>query len=287
MPSFDKLGQSRWRRLVFELGPALAADVDAEAHAFRTSVSSIAAHLRTATVIAAAILALLVAKYGGDARNPSCLLDVLRTLGLDSAAASAELALLRAQAGSLWPHVYWALARLLGFGLIPALVARFILRERWDVMGWGLGEARRHLWVYFGLALVALPLVVFASTQKDFQARYPFYRPTAAEGGWVDFLAWEALYASHFVVIEFFFRGFLLQGLRKTLGYAALFVPVLPYVMLHLNKPFSEALGAGFTALVLGVLALRGRSLWPGAALHIVVATTLDVLCWLRRGVVT
>lgn len=284
MDAPQEVRQSRWARLLFELGPSLAADVDAEAEAFRNSGSSIDVHLRTAIVILSAIPALLLAKYGGDAKNPLWLSTVLHTLSLDSAAASIETELLRAPVGSLWPHVYWAVVRLLSFGLLPALVARFVLRERWTAMGWGLGQARHHAWVYVSLVLLALPLVVFASTLKDFQMRYPFYRPTATNG-WTELLVWELLYASHFVVIEFFFRGFLLQGLRKTLGYAALFVQVLPYVMLHLNKPFLEAFGAGFTALILGALALRGRSLWPGAALHVVVATTLDVLCWVRRGV--
>ena len=81
-----------------------------------------------------------------------------------------------------------------------------------------------------------------------------------------------------FAALEFFFRGFLVHGLVPRFGYLAVVVMVVPYNMLHFGKPMPEALAAIVGGLVLGTLALRTRSIWWGAALHIAVAATMDVL---------
>ena len=90
--------------------------------------------------------------------------------------------------------------------------------------------------------------------------------------------AWEVLYAAQFVSLEFFFRGFLLQGLRRALGSNAIFVMIVPYCMIHYGKPLPETLGAIGAGLILGTLAMRTRSIWGGVLIHIGVAMTMDVL---------
>jgi membrane protease YdiL (CAAX protease family) len=89
---------------------------------------------------------------------------------------------------------------------------------------------------------------------------------------------WEALYAAQFLALEFFFRGFLLQGLRRALGANAIFVMLVPYCMIHFGKPLPETLGAIGAGLILGTLAMRTRSIWGGVLIHVGVATTMDVL---------
>ncbi len=104
-------------------------------------------------------------------------------------------------------------------------------------------------------------------------------RPVA--GG---FLLWESMYAVQFVVLEFFFRGFLLFSLARYIGVYAVFVMVIPYCMVHFGKPFAEVLAAIPAGVLLGYLALKTRSIWLGAALHIAVAWTMDVLSLAQRG---
>ena len=93
-----------------------------------------------------------------------------------------------------------------------------------------------------------------------------------------DLWAWEGLYAAQFVSLEFFFRGFILNGLRRALGSNAIFVMIVPYCMIHYGKPMPETLGAIGAGLILGTLALRTRSIWGGVLIHISVALTMDVL---------
>ena len=91
-------------------------------------------------------------------------------------------------------------------------------------------------------------------------------------------LLWELLYIAQFVTLEMFFRGFMLHGLRRSFGANAIFVMMVPYFMIHFNKPMPEAVGAIGAGLILGTLAMRTRSIWGGAAIHVAVAVTMDLL---------
>ncbi len=134
----------------------------------------------------------------------------------------------------------------------------------------------KHLWIYVVLFLCVLPAVLYASTTPAFRHTYPFYRLANRSG--FDLWTWEALYAAQFVSLEFFFRGFILQGLRRALGSNAIFVMIVPYCMIHYGKPLPETLGAIGAGLILGTLAMRTKSIWGGVLIHIGVAMTMDVL---------
>jgi hypothetical protein len=62
---------------------------------------------------------------------------------------------------------------------------------------------------------------------------------------------------------------------------------VVPYAMIHFHKPFLECLAAVGAGCILGVLALRFRTFWGGALLHILVAVTMDLLAVTRGGLLT
>ncbi|MBT8199929.1 MAG: CPBP family intramembrane metalloprotease, partial [Acidimicrobiia bacterium] len=64
----------------------------------------------------------------------------------------------------------------------------------------------------------------------------------------------------------------------------AVWVMVVPYMMIHFTKPPLEALGAVVAGAVLGVLSLRKESIWLGAALHIGVALTMDIAALWQRA---
>ena len=105
---------------------------------------------------------------------------------------------------------------------------------------------------------------------------YPFYRLAARSA--FDLVAWELLYAAQFLALEFFFRGFMLAGLRRSVGVHAIWIMVVPYTMIHFGKPLPETLGAIFAGLILGTLALRTKSIWSGVLIHVSVALNMDLL---------
>ncbi len=134
----------------------------------------------------------------------------------------------------------------------------------------------RHLWIYGVMFVSFSPIVIVASLSASFRDTYPFYR--MANRSHVDLWSWEILYVVQFVALEFFFRGFLLQSLRRVIGANAIFVMMIPYCMIHYGKPLPETFGAIGAGLVLGTLAMRTRSIWGGVMIHVGVAISMDVL---------
>ncbi|HEX4421959.1 MAG TPA: type II CAAX endopeptidase family protein [Kofleriaceae bacterium] len=173
-------------------------------------------------------------------------------------------------------YAWWAGWRVLGYVIIPMLVLACMPGQRILDYHISLRGVVRHLWIYAALFGAVLPMVLLASTTPAFRETYPFYR--LANRSYTDLAMWEALYAAQFLSLEFFFRGFILQGLRRALGANAIFVMLVPYCMIHYGKPFPETLGAIGAGLILGTLAMRTRSIWGGVLIHVGVATTMDIL---------
>lgn len=171
---------------------------------------------------------------------------------------------------------WWSGWRVLGYVVLPMIAIALAPGQRLRDYHVSPRGFIRHFWIYAGLFAAILPVVVLASRTAAFRHTYPFYR--MANRSSFDLWTWEALYAVQFVSLEFFFRGFLLQGLRRAFGANAIFVMIVPYCMIHYGKPMAETFGAIIAGLILGTLAMRTRSIWGGVLIHIGVATTMDVL---------
>ncbi len=176
----------------------------------------------------------------------------------------------------LGSFMWWSGWRVTGYVLMPVI---FILA--WPGMRLrdfhiSFEGFSKHLWIYVFLFLLVLPAVLYASTTQAFRHTYPFYR--LANRSHFDLWTWEGLYSAQFVALEFFFRGFLLQGLRRVMGANAVFVMIVPYCMIHYGKPLPETLGAIGAGLILGTMAIRTKSIWGGVLIHIGVAITMDLL---------
>ncbi len=182
---------------------------------------------------------------------------------------------------SLWQLGYWAITRIGGYVLIPLMVLPLLPGVRVRDLGLSFKGLREHLWLYAVLFCPVLVSVVIVSFRGDFSSYYPFYRDIR---GWHDLLIWEGLYFCQFVALEFFFRGFLLHPLKRTMGAYAIFVMVVPYCMIHFGKPFLECFAAVIAGVVLGTLSLRTRSIWCGAMIHISVALTMDLAALIQTG---
>jgi len=176
---------------------------------------------------------------------------------------------------SLIGEAWWSFWHILAFILIPVFVIKVILKDSLRDYGLGLGKLRKHIKWYLLLVAPILGFVFIVSFRDDFATHYPFY--SLANRSWFDLIAWEILYLVQFICVEFFFRGFILQSCRPSFGVNAIFVMIVPYLMLHFSKPWLEASGAIFFGLFLGVLALRSRSIWGGVMVHITIAFSMDM----------
>jgi hypothetical protein len=177
----------------------------------------------------------------------------------------------------------WVASTLVFFLLVPALVVRFWHREPLESVGYATKGLKRHLPAYLTLYALLLPVLWLVSQRSDFSNLYPLV--PSARTSLAALLGWELAYASQFVALESFFRGYLLFTCARRIGWNAIPVMVVPYTMIHFHKPLPECLSAVGAGLLLGVLALRFRTFWGGALLHILVAVSMDILAVRQLGV--
>ncbi|MCA9521555.1 MAG: CPBP family intramembrane metalloprotease [Myxococcales bacterium] len=182
--------------------------------------------------------------------------------------------------GGLIEHLYWVLACVTVYLIVPALTVKFVLRERLRDYGLSTEGFRRHLPIYLLLYVPVAICVGIVSFFPSFQQMYPFYRPAVE---WTDLVIWEVCYLMHFFALEFFFRGFMLSTLKKRMGAWAIVAMTIPYTMIHFQKPLPETLGAIVAGVVLGTIALRTRSIWGGVMIHAGVALSMDLAALLHH----
>jgi len=241
-------------------------ELDAEAAAERAARPSGSYDHRPLVALATGAVCLALMEYFGQS---NVLFELVEAATEDEG---------RAYRRSMWfelsGHAWWAVWRVLGYFLLPALVVRLSgqkLREQ----GLATEGFREHAWIYaLGFYCVVI-LVGAVSFEENFQTYYPFY--SRAGRSWFDFGVWELLYAAQFFSLEFFFRGWWLRSMRSALGSHAIFAMVVPYCMIHFGKPFLETMAAIVAGIVLGTLSMKTRSIWSGFLIHVSVAISMDM----------
>ena len=68
----------------------------------------------------------------------------------------------------------------------------------------------------------------------------------------------------------------MLFAFAKDLGSKSVLVSTIPFVLMHFGKPQAEVYSSVAAGFILGWLAWRSRSIWPGVILHWLVATSMD-----------
>lgn len=169
-----------------------------------------------------------------------------------------------------------------------------------DPAGFGFaGCTTRRIWIWaaamFGGMLLLMLLV---APWDEFQRYYPVFRRwdefrwlpafkpnhngISLAGNPFVLAPWTMLYAEasygmYLFCWEFFFRGYLLFGLQRSVGSAAaVILQAAAFGLLHYGKP--EMIPSFAGGIILGILALRAKSFFPGFVLHWAVSICLDVL---------
>ena len=202
--------------------------------------------------------------------------DLLRMVGLESPSGALRGWIERVEASEIDRWTYWALAGFFSYAVVPALLVRLVFRERLADYGLKLRGAFADGWVYLVMLAVVGPLVWIVSHSEEFQRTYPFYQHPRGAPLWPDFWRWEFVYGLQFLGVEFFFRGFLVHGLRRRFGAYCIPIMVVPYCMIHFGKPLPETLASIVAGMALGFMSLRTRSIILGVAIHVTVAMSMD-----------
>lgn len=187
----------------------------------------------------------------------------------------------------LFDLIYWTTCRVFFYLIVPVLAIKIFMKKRISDFGWNLSDnLNRDLKIFTVFFFFMFPLVFWVSTQDSFLLKYPFYRPLTTEQIYPNLLIWELFYFLQFVSLEFFFRGFVVHGLKEEIGDYSVLVMIIPYCMIHFQKPFLETIGAIFAGVILGYLSLRKNSILTGVALHFSVAITMDVFALYHLGLI-
>ena len=175
------------------------------------------------------------------------------------------------------PYFYWFWMSAVTLLLLPVLVIKFGIKDSLRDYGFRLTHGKLGWGFVLGGWLLMLPLIALVlQFFPAFQEKYPL--SDVAGTNWKVFIAYEISYGVYMFCWEFFFRGFMLFGLEKRFGNYSILIQTLPFVVKHSSKPFAEAMGSVVTSILLGVLALETRSFIYGAAVHWLVAMSMDIL---------
>ncbi|TAE50931.1 MAG: CPBP family intramembrane metalloprotease, partial [Bacteroidetes bacterium] len=136
--------------------------------------------------------------------------------------------------------------------------------------------------------LLMVPLVLAASFESGFINYYPTLRPGQVARlehipAWAAYLLYNTVYASDFVWEELIFRGFLIIGMAGVLGRGAVLPMSVIYCFRHFAKPPGEAISSIFGGYILGVFALRSRSVMGGVMVHVGVALLMELAALLQH----
>lgn len=190
--------------------------------------------------------------------------------------------------GFLAPILYQFAVTLVLFFFLPLLIIIKGLHERPGSYGWQVGD-RKAFWLSlsWGVPLILI-LGWLASGQAGFKDQYPLFIArypdfTLAGQNITVFILYEFIYIFYYIGWEFFFRGFVLFGLKDRLGVpGALLIQAGISTLLHLSKPAPELAMALPGGIIFGLVALRCRSVRSVIIAHWLLGLSLDLFILLR-----
>lgn len=175
---------------------------------------------------------------------------------------------------------------------VPMLTILIVFREEPDRFGFRLGSWHRIWLVLVILFGGLLAVMVVVSRWQAFQDYYPIFRgyPEFA-GAFADYprtSPWraapllmvyaQASYGMYLFCWEFFFRGYLLFGLSRSIGWSAILIQAAAFGLLHFGKPVTEVVASFGAGVILGIIALNAKSFVPCFALHWLASAGFDAL---------
>lgn len=163
-------------------------------------------------------------------------------------------------------------------GALPLAVILLVFREHPREYGIRLGDWKLGIKMILVLfPLIAAALLLPASQTKEMREFYPLAREAVTSPGWFVVLQIPRVLL-FYTGWEFFFRGFMLFGLRRSVGsWLAVCIQTVPQCLWHIGMPTGETMSSIAAGLLFGIMAVRTNSIvWP-ILLHSLIGVTLDV----------
>lgn len=204
-------------------------------------------------------------------------------------------ALLRFNA-SARSYNHYLVGNLMGLFWVPMLTILFVFRENLDRFGFVLTKAKTAWLAAAALYAAVVVLMLYASRMASFQDYYPIFRrfdefrsifagypaTSPLSPPWLMIYA-ECSYGMYMFCWEFFFRGYLLFGLARSIGWWAILLQAAAFGLLHLGKPPTEMILSFGAGVILGIMALNAKSFLPCFVLHWAASLTFDFMVIANR----
>lgn len=174
--------------------------------------------------------------------------------------------------------VYMFGAAFLVMGLLPVAIVHFVFRESLRDYGLTVGNWRIGLPVVLLLFVLIAGFLLYPSSHtEEMRSFYPFDK--GAGDSMLSFIRLEVSRGLLFYTAwEFFFRGFLLFGLRKSFGdWAAICMQTIPSCLWHIGMPTGEIFGSLAAGILFGIMAIRSRSILWVFLLHFMIGVGTDL----------
>jgi len=174
--------------------------------------------------------------------------------------------------------IYWPARLIVLTGILFVLWISFYRNESF----FGLTIKNFKWKPYLLLLLMMVPLIVAASTQKDFLSVYPKMQVVSGfletvSNSWFYKFLFELSYGSDFISIELFFRGFLVLAFVKFAGKDAILPMACFYCTIHFGKPLGECISSYFGGIFLGIVVYHTRSIYGGLVIHLGIAWLMEL----------
>jgi len=151
--------------------------------------------------------------------------------------------------------------QLIYYLLVPLAAGWLLFRDKPCDYGIRIGRWKPAI-ILTVASLGAMALILYGTSRMpEFRSYYQMH-----DIDWPELLLNHSLYMFAW---EFLFRGYMLFGLEKSIGKSAIFVQTIPFVLLHLGKPFLETLACIPGGFILGYIAYRTRSFLPCFIIHL------------------
>lgn len=161
--------------------------------------------------------------------------------------------------------------------LIPVLYVKFAMKKKISDFGLSLGNIKLGSKLLLLIPLIILPAIYFAAKMPDIRSEYPLAKSLLIDQSniWIYELAYIVFY---YIAWEFFFRGFLLFGLKDRFGaFNAVLIQTISSCLIHIGKPEGEIIGSIIVGIIFGIIALRTRSIWYVFLLHAAIGVLTDL----------
>lgn len=173
----------------------------------------------------------------------------------------------------LWQFVVFFLLMF----IVPLFVVKFYFKESLTDYGFGLGNIKEGMKWLLAIPFIVVPIIYLSSKMPDIRLEYPMAKSLLHDQSRL--LLYEVSYIIfYYVAWEFFFRGFLLFGLREKFGdINAILIQTISSCLIHIGKPEGEIIGSIIVGVIFGIIALRTRSIWYVFAIHVSIGVLTDL----------